>query len=111
MFFHLLLVLLGLRATPKEDTGLSVSQAVYGFLLTLPGELVDAPEIPPDTFLRKVKSASVVFTVPLPHHICPDPLSPLPAALAAAKFVFVHEDASIPTLTPRPYLVIDRQSK
>ena len=37
----------------------------------------------------------------------------LPAALVAAKFVFVREDASIPTLPPcyrSPYLLIDRRS-
>ena len=41
---HLPLGLLGLRATPKDDTGLSVSEAVYGSPLTLPGELVDVPD-------------------------------------------------------------------
>ena len=48
-FSHLPLVLLGLRATPKDDTGLS--EAVYSSPLTLPG---DIPELLPYTFLRKV---------------------------------------------------------
>ena len=48
-FSHLPLVLLGLRATPKDDTGLS--EAVYSSPLTLPG---DVPELLPYTFLRKV---------------------------------------------------------
>ena len=52
-FSHLPLVLLGLRATPNDDTGLSVSEAVYGSPLTLPGELLDVPEFPPESFLRK----------------------------------------------------------
>ena len=34
---HLPLVLLGLRSVPKEDTGFSVSEAVYGSPLTIPG--------------------------------------------------------------------------
>ena len=53
-FYHLPLVLMDLRATQKEDTGLSESKAVYGSPLTLPGELVDVPEMPPATFMRKV---------------------------------------------------------
>ena len=52
--------------------------------------------------------------VPPPHNVCPIPPSQLPAALLTAKFVFVREDAVIPTLAPRyhgPYLVLERQSK
>ena len=75
------LVLLGLRATPMDDTGLSVPKAVYGSHLTLPGELADVPELPPDTFLRKVKRASDGFAVPPPQHVRPVSLSQLPAAL------------------------------
>ena len=111
---HLPMVLLGLRATPKDDTGLSVSEAVYGTPLTLPGELVDVPELLPDTFLRKVNRAVEGFAVPPPHHVRPVPLNQLPAALMSAKYVFVREDSVIPTLAPRyrgPYLVIDRKDK
>ena len=36
-FLHLPLVLLGLRSVPKEDTGFSVSKAVFGSPLTVPG--------------------------------------------------------------------------
>ena len=82
--------------------------------LTLPGELVDVPELPPESFLRKVDRAIDGFTGPLPHHVRPVPLSQLPAALLRAKFEFVREDAVIPTLAPfyhGPYLVVERQSK
>ena len=111
---HLPLVLLGLRATPKDDTGLSVSEAVYGSPLTLPGELVDIPELLPDAFLRKVDRAIDGFAVPLPHHVRPVPLVQLPSALMSAKYVFVREDAVISSLAPcyrGPYLVIDWQGK
>ena len=100
-FSHLPLVLLCLRATPKDDTGLSVSEAVYGCPLTLPGELVDVPELPPESFLRKVERAIDGSAVPPPHHIHPVPPSQLPAALLKAKFMFVREDAVIATLAPR----------
>ena len=36
---HLPLVLLGLRSVPKEDTGFSISESVYGPALTIPGVL------------------------------------------------------------------------
>ena len=89
-----------MRANPKDDTGLSVSEAVYGSPLTLPGELVDIPELLPDTFLRKVNRAIDGFAVSLPHHVRPVPPVQLPAALVSAKYVFVREDAVISSLTP-----------
>jgi hypothetical protein len=80
----------------------------------LPGELLDVPELPPESFLRKVERAIDGFAVPPPHHVHTVPPSQLPAALLKAKFVFVREDAVIPTLAPRypgPYLVLERRSK
>ncbi len=111
---HLPMVLLGLRATPKDDTGLSVSEAVYGAPLSLPGELVDVPELLPDAVLRKVNRAVEGFAIPPPHHVRPAPPNQLPAALISAKYVFVREDSVISSLAPRyrgPYLVIDRRDK
>ena len=114
-FSHLPLVLLGLRATPKDDTGLSVSEAVYGSPLTLPGELVDVPELLPDAFLKKVNRSIDGFAVSPPHHVRLVPPVQLPAALVSAKYLFVCEDAVISSLAPHyylgPYLVIDRQGK
>ena len=103
-----------MRANPKDDTGLSVSEAVYGSPLTLPGELVDIPELLPDAFLRKVNRAIDGFAVSPPHHVCPVPSVQLPAALVSAKYVFVREDgviSSLATCYRGPYLVIDRQDK
>ena len=62
-FLHLLLVLLGLRTVPKDDTGLSVSEAIYGSPLTVPGEFLGSPEFPPSTYLRKIEQA--VAALPL----------------------------------------------
>ncbi|XP_023322535.1 uncharacterized protein LOC111696949 [Eurytemora carolleeae] len=98
---HLPMVLLGLRATPKDDTGLSVSEAVYGAPLTLPGELVDVPELLPDTFLRKVNRAVEGFAVTPPHHVRPVPPVQLPAALISAKYVGSKQDVvSVDRLKP-----------
>ena len=54
------------------------------------------------------------FSVPPPHHVQHSPPAQVPAALKAAKFVFVREDASKPSLSPLyrgPYLVMERRSK
>ncbi len=63
--------------------------------------------MPLDTFLRKVERAIDGLAVYPPHHVRQVSPSQLPAALVAAKFVFVRKDAVIPTLTPGyrgPYL-------
>ena len=72
-FLHLPLVLLGLRTVPKDDTGLSVSEAVYGSSLTVPGEFLGSPELPPASFLRKIENALTGFAIPPPHHVCKSP--------------------------------------
>ncbi len=41
---HLLGVMLGLRSAPKEDTGISAAELVFGAPLTLPGEFLASPE-------------------------------------------------------------------
>ena len=105
---HLPLVLLGLRSVLKEDTGFSVSEAVYP--LTIPGEFLDAPEIPSSQFISKVEKVIAGFSTPPPHHVQHSPPVEIPAALKTAKFVFVREDASKPSLSPLyrgPYLVIE----
>ena len=113
-YSHLPLVLLGLRTTPKDNTGLSTSEAVYGSPLTIPGEFLGSPEIPPSAFLRKIDEAVTRFAIPPPHHIQDSPPRPMPPALLTCKFVFVREDMATPSLAPLycgPYLVLERRSK
>ena len=88
-FLHPPLVLLGLRTAPKDDIGLSVSKAVYSSPLTVPGEFLGSPELPPSAYLSKIKQAVTGFTVPPPHHVPQSLPHQLPAALCSAKFVFV----------------------
>ena len=97
---HLPLVLLGLRSVPKEDTGFSISEAVYDSALKIPGEFLDGPELPSSQFLSKIRKVISGFSVPPPHHIPQQPPAEVPAALTTAKFVFVREDASKPSLAP-----------
>jgi transposase InsO family protein len=54
---HLPWVLLGLRAAPREDSGISAAEMVFGAPLTLPGPLLVAAEPPPEFFQRHLQSA------------------------------------------------------
>ena len=105
---HLPLVLLGLCSLPKDDTDLSVSKALFEAPLTVSGEFLESPELPPATYLSKVECAVAGFAVSSPHHVLQFPLQPLPAALMSAKYVFVHKLAP---LYRGPYLVLERQDK
>ena len=49
---HLPLVMLGLQAFPKDDSGFSPAEAVFGSTLSLPGEFLEHSEIPLQIFLR-----------------------------------------------------------
>jgi hypothetical protein len=55
---HLPWVLLGLRAAPKEVSGISSAEAVLGQPLVLPGELPPAVEASPMDFMRDLASES-----------------------------------------------------
>ena len=99
---------------PRKKTGFSVSKAVFGSPPTVPGEFLESGEFPPSRFLQRIEQAVSGFAVPLANNFSPAPPAPLPAALLAAKFVFVREDASVPPLAPlnhSPYLVLERCTK
>ena len=48
---HLPLVMLGLRSSPKDNSGFSPAEAVYGPTLSLPGKFLKHSEFPPEVFL------------------------------------------------------------
>jgi hypothetical protein len=50
---EILWVLLGLRAQPREDTGLSPAEAVFCAPIVLPNEFLKGDEIPVDTISKK----------------------------------------------------------
>jgi transposase InsO family protein len=54
---HLPWVLLGLHAAPKEISGMSSAEAVFGQPLTLPGELISSMEASPTDFLGELASS------------------------------------------------------
>jgi hypothetical protein len=48
-------VLLGMRTTPKDVSAISSAELVYGTPLVLPGEFLDAAELPAADFLEHVQ--------------------------------------------------------
>jgi hypothetical protein len=112
---HLPWVLMGIRAAPKDDTGISSAELVYGCSMVLPGELqvpsppitdgaLTAPSLPPphDTQLawqrRHFRSGS----------------KRLPQSLQQAEYVYVRRGYCGKPLAPvysGPYRVLSRSPK
>ena len=82
--------MLGLRSSPKDDSGFSPAEAVFGSPLSLPGEFLKHSKIPPEIFLRQVQQAVTRFPGPPQHHVAPQPQPQLlPRALLDAEFISV----------------------
>jgi transposase InsO family protein len=62
---HLPWVMLGLRAAPREDSGVSAAELVFRAPLSLPGQLIAAAEPPPQVFVEQLRSG-VPCVSPLP---------------------------------------------
>jgi hypothetical protein len=108
---HLPWVLLGLRAAPREDSGVSAAELVYGAPLMLPGPLLVAAEPPPEFFQRHLQSTvQCVAKRPLNG---PAQYREL-AALRSATHVYVRLPPPAPSLMPAyrvPYLVHKKAEK
>jgi transposase InsO family protein len=96
---HLPWVLMGLRAAPTEDTGVSAPEVVFSAPLVLPGQILDTGEPPPADFIAKLRQSGP-----------PPPSRPLSyaqttanpgVALLSAAFVYVRKGGTIPPLSPR----------
>jgi hypothetical protein len=69
---HLPLVLMGLRAAPTEDTGVSAAEVVFGAPLVLLGQILDTEEPLPADFIAKLRQSGP-----------PPPSRPLSSQMAA----------------------------
>ena len=78
------LVLLGLKTNAKEDSGYAPAEALFGTKLAVPGEFLDAPDLPSTNFLQKIDSAITGFSRPFPHHTCLASTKPLPKTLLSS---------------------------
>jgi transposase InsO family protein len=106
---HLPWVLLGLRAAPKEISGISSAEAVYGQPLTLPGELSCGEEAPPTDFRDRLASASPPPTSQ-PRSYAEVAASPPVEPLQAARMVYTKRGGSGPPLASAysgPYRVVE----
>ncbi len=88
---HLPWVLLGLRAAPKEDCGLSSAEMVYGVPLTLPGEFLGPEETPSPGFLTELRARMSGFQPPEIQRLPPASYSGLPPSLLQAELVYVRK--------------------
>jgi hypothetical protein len=90
---HLPWVLLGLRAAPKEDSGVSSAEMLYGSPLSLPGQFLASAEPPPEQFLIQLQEMAAGFV--LPPTRAPPPGPEVPPALLGAKFVYIRRGAAV----------------
>jgi hypothetical protein len=102
-----------LRAAPKEDSGFSSAELVFGGRLALPGELqqqsppvqaelLAPPQLPRPHDTRLAGRSQLA------------PSTGVPASLRLASYVYVQRGDSGPTLAQLysgPYAVVERQAK
>ncbi len=111
---HLPWVMLGLRAAPKEDCGITSVEMVYGEALTLPGDFLEASTPPADGFLQQLRERMTRFQPPPTRPVEAKPFSHQEATLHRADFVYIRRGAAASSLSPLysgPYSVISRGEK
>lgn len=108
------LIMLFLRATPREDVQRSPAEAVYGSQVVLPGQLLLAGADPPEGFFLQLERAMAGFAaLPTRHNTSEGVLPPAdpPETLMAASRVFVRRDGARKPLEPLwegPFRVLQR---
>jgi hypothetical protein len=95
---HLPWDILGLRAAPKEDSGVSSAEMAFGAPLTLPWQFLSSPEPPPVAFVERLRQAALP---PQPRPLSYAAVAAAPsAALMAVKFVYICRGGTVPPLEP-----------
>lgn len=106
-------VLLGMRMTPREDSAMSPSEAVYGSTLSAPSAFLDVREQPAEGFCQRLVRLMDHLPLPSPRHNAAPP-SRIDDRLNSASHVFVRRDGHVPPLEPLyagPYEVLQRGPK
>ena len=102
---HLPLVLLGIRATVKEDIGCTPAELVYGTTLMLPGQLVapaaTVPPLDPVDYVHRLKQHMADLSPTVTRR--QSSKSYIPKALADCTHVFIRQDHVRKPLEP-PYI-------
>jgi hypothetical protein len=107
---HLPWVLLAMNVAPKEDSGKSAAEMVYGTTLTLPAQLTADQELPVDDILRSLRTAE---PIPTRHREQEAPTAP-PKQLAGAELVYVRKGGQLAPLAQPysgPYRVTEKGPK
>jgi len=107
---HLPWVLLDMNVAPKEDSGKSAAELVYGTTLTLPAQLAADQELPVGDILRNLRNAD---PIPTKHQQKEAPTEP-PSQLAGAELVYVQKGGQLPPLAQPysgPYKVLEQGPK
>jgi hypothetical protein len=103
---HLPWVLLGLRAAPRDDSGVYAAELVCGCQISLPGQFLSAAEPPPASFVRQLTSP-LPCVADISHIPCECPASA--RRLQEAAYVYVKAALVSPSLLPvyrGPYCVL-----
>ena len=109
-FQHLPWTLLSLRSTPKEGTGISSAERLYGEPLVVPGEFF--PSSGEDLEIQRLRDKVGSFSPIPPPRKCKSYF--VPKSLQNVSHVFVRIDSHrIPLTRPYqgPFLVLDRSEK
>jgi transposase InsO family protein len=110
---HLPWVMLGLRATPKEDSAVSSAEMVYGLPLTLAGQFLEAREPPASVFLDRLRD-TVWGNLPTQPPPAAASQEALPKGLMDAPYVYLRRDGAKPPLSQvyeGPFAVVKRTPK
>jgi hypothetical protein len=94
---HLPWVLLGIRASFREDSEFSPAEAVFSSQLILPGQFVDTTESLSPSFLEDLQTAMAGHPPPPTRHNSAPAPSTLPKELLLARFV-LRTAATVPSL-------------
>jgi len=111
------IILLGIRATVKEDLNCSPAELVYGQTLKIPGEFfVDTPlsdPLNPSDFVDKLR-IQMRSLKPVAPPVRRDVQTHIPKDLSTCSHVFIRVDKVKPSLHPRydgPFRVVKRLRK
>jgi transposase InsO family protein len=94
---HLPWVMLGIRASSREDCEFSPAEAVFGSQLILPGQFVNTANSP--SFLSDLQTTMTIRPPPPTRHNSAPAPSTLPEELLLARFVLVRRDGAQPPLS------------
>jgi hypothetical protein len=110
---HLTWVMLGIRASFRENSEFSPAEAVFGSQLILPGQFINTAESPSPSFLIDLQTTMAGCPPPPTRHNSAPAPSTLPEELLLARFMLVRRDGAQPLLSPvydGPYRVLERST-